>query len=126
MKALREAAYQRAGGRCEVSGIPLDIDTFDLHHRRPKGMGGTLRPDTDTLGNVLALHPDVHNGGPSSVHGRRGWSEERGYLLPQREALAARWPVWLHGQRWVILGAAGGYITLGHASPPGSAEPGGD
>jgi hypothetical protein len=80
--ALREALWTRSGGRCEVSGKPLDIDTFDAHHRRSKGMGGTSRPDTDTLPNLLALDPIVHNGGPGSVHAdRRGVSGPRGWLV---------------------------------------------
>jgi hypothetical protein len=77
---LREQLWARCGGRCEVSGTPLDFETFDAHRRRNKGMGGTSRLDTDLLSNLLALDPTVHNGGPGSVHadradvsGPRGW-----------------------------------------------------
>lgn len=100
---LRAALLQRCGGRDEITGLPLDPESFDAHHRRPKGMGGTSRPDTDTLSNLLALAPDTHNGGPGSVHARRGWSEENGYLLPQSTPLAVSWPVLLFGHRWVYL-----------------------
>lgn len=74
-------------------------------------MGGTSRPDTDTLSNLLALDPDVHNGGPLSVHGRRGWSEERGYLIPKDAPLAVEWPVLLREQRWVFLATSGRYVS---------------
>jgi hypothetical protein len=123
MKVLREAVYRRAGGQCEVSGIPLDLDTFDLHHRRNKGMGGTVRIDTDSFMNVLALDPGVHNGGPSSVHGRRRWSEASGYLVPKDEDYPGLWPVWLRGQRWVLLSPLGGYASWpGHATTPQPAD----
>lgn len=76
-------------------------------------MGGTYRPDTDTLPNLLALHPDVHNGPPTAVHMRRGWSEEHGYLLPQSTPLAASWPLLLFGRRWVyLLSAAPWYADV--------------
>jgi hypothetical protein len=80
--ALRDALWMRSNGLCEVSGRPLDRDTFDAHHRRNKGMGGTYREDTDTLPNLLALDPIVHNGGPGSVHAdRNGVSGPRGWLV---------------------------------------------
>lgn len=106
---IREALWQRSGGRCEVSGIPLDPDTFDAHHRRNKGMGGTDRDDRDALTNLLALDPAVHNGGPSSVHGSRRVSQARGYLLPKHVDYPGMWPVLLHGRRWVLLGGDGRY-----------------
>lgn len=109
---IRDALWERSGGRCEVSGVPLDRHTFDAHHRRNKGMGGTDRPDRDALSNLLALDPVVHNGGPLSVHGRRGWSQPRGYLLSKLDPRpAAAHPVRLHGVRWVWLTDDGGYAN---------------
>lgn len=116
----RVPLWERCGGRCEVSGRPLDFDTFDMHHRRNKGMGGTSREDVDELWNLLALDPEVHNGGPESVHGRRRWSEDRGYLIPKHEEDPGLWPVLLGGllperfQRWVFLAPeqVDGYLPL--------------
>lgn len=111
---LREALWTRCEGLCEVSGIALDPDTFDAHHRRPKGIGGTSRPDTDMLSNLIALDPLVHNGDPQSVHSRRPWSEDRGYLLPQSTPLAIEFPVLLRGARWVYLLNSGEYRDVPH------------
>lgn len=111
-KILREQLWERSEGRCEVSGLPLDPDTFDAHHRRPKGHGGTSRLDTDTLCNLLALDPQVHNGGKASVHGNRPRSEEHGWLLPQSTPIAGEWPVQLSDGRWVYLLADGRYIEV--------------
>jgi hypothetical protein len=76
-------------------------------------MGGTRRPDTDSLANLLALDPDVHNGGPMSVHGRRAWSEEHGFLVPKATDFAISWPVNLRlTGRWVFLLSNGQYRDI--------------
>lgn len=110
----RAPLWERCNGLCEVSGQPLDYETFDMHHRRNKGMGGTSRPDVHDLTNLLALDPQVHNGGHQSVHGRRAWSQERGYLVPKstRSHELTMWPVWLQGRRWVLLSSIRGYLPL--------------
>lgn len=111
MTKIRPLLWERCGGRCEVSGLALDYDTFDAHHRRPKGMGGSALADRDSVQNLLALDPAVHNPGPRSVHGNPTWSRPRGYLLRKhRDPLGA--PVLLRGQRWVLLGRDGRYYGL--------------
>lgn len=116
---IREQLWERSGGRCEVSGQPLRLADFDAHHRRNKGMGGTSRPDVHDVDNLLALSPVIHNGGPQSVHGRRRWSEARGYLIPKHRSDPGMQPVWLFGQRWVLLGKDGQY----HAPPLALPDP---
>lgn len=124
MRALRHTAYERAGGRCEVSGLLLDGPDggWDLHHRRNKGMGGTTRANTDTLPNLLAVAPEVHNsagvnsgrGWPHdlSIHGSRTWSAARGYLVPKHVDDPGGWPVLLWGARWAWLTTGGAYRTV--------------
>lgn len=105
---IREQLWERSGGRCEATGTPLDPETFDAHHRRNRGMGGTSRPDVDDLDNLLALDPIVHNGGPESVHARRPWSTARGYLVPKHTDHPGYLPVWQpHHYRWINLGKDG-------------------
>lgn len=106
---IREQLWDRCGGVCEVSGLTLDPDTFDAHHRRPKGMGGTSRPDRDWLTNLLALDPLVHNGGPQSVHGNPDWSRPLGYLVYKDEPWAGNVPVRIKDGPWVLLGRDGRY-----------------
>ena len=111
---LRELLWARSGGYCEISGRPLDQDTFDAHHRRLKGMGGTYRPLTDSLCNLLALDPEVHNGAPWSVHQAPTWSRPRGYLLSAHvddERMSA-WPVLYRGQDWTLLAENGQLLRL--------------
>lgn len=109
---IREKLLIRCEGLCEVSGLPLDPDTFDAHHRRNKGMGGTSRADRDALSNLIALDPVVHNGCPQSVHARREWSDERGYLVPKHEERAKDFPILLRGVRWVYLTDDGRYLPV--------------
>jgi hypothetical protein len=102
---LREVLWTRSGGFCEISGWSLDFETFDAHHRRPKGIGGTYRELTDSPANLLALLPLVHNIHPKSVHGAPAWSRPRGYLLPGNwsdETMLAS-PVLYRGHTWMIL-----------------------
>jgi hypothetical protein len=108
---LRGRLWERSGGLCEVSGRPLDPETFDAHHRRQKGMGGTSRPDRDWLTNLLATDPQVHNGGPQSVHGNPRWSRSNGYLVRKNVQWAGGVPVLIRG-RWVLLGDQGGMIDI--------------
>lgn len=75
-------------------------------------MGGTDRGDTDLITNLLALDPTVHNGGTDSVHGRREWSTERGYLVPKHDDDPGSVPVLIEGRRWVVLTKSGGYFAL--------------
>ena len=114
-RATRDAVWDRAGGRCEITGAPLGprgSDQWECHHRRNKGMGGTDRSNVDSLSNLIALTPAIHNGGPQSVHGRRGWSEDHGYLIPKRIDEPGMWPMKLLGRRWVLLGDDGRYYPL--------------
>lgn len=126
MRGLRRAAYEREGGRCFVTGLPLgDVDggTWDLHHRRPGGKGGTKRSDQDSLPNVVALLSVVHNFGSQhvAVHGQRGrsvhgapaWSMPHGYLLSPASSVPPRSrPALHHEHGWVFLLERGGYELL--------------
>lgn len=114
-REVRDTLWERGGGRCEASGLPLDPDTFDVHHRRPRGAGGTSDPDVHALWNLLALDPIVHNGQAHSVHQDPAWSRPRGYLLSKIGASPRIQPVLIRGMRWVLLGADGRYYPL----PPG-------
>lgn len=81
-------------------------------------MGGTYRPLTDSLCNLLALDPEVHNGAPWSVHQNSAWSRPRGYLLSSHvddDAMAAT-AVLYRGRDWVILDEEGDFGVLDQRS----------
>ena len=72
--AVREVVLERCDGLCERCGMAL---ATDLHHRRPRGMGGDSRPDTGHAVNALALCRPCH----SWVEGNRVEALSAGYLV---------------------------------------------
>ena len=44
-KAVRDAVWARAEGRCEACGGFGDFRGLVPHHKKPKGMGGTRKVD---------------------------------------------------------------------------------
>jgi hypothetical protein len=121
---MRDRLWTRCGGHDEITGQPLDYDTFDLHHRRPKGMGGTTRPDRDWPSNLLALAPEVHNftAGRSAaltVHGNPEWSRPLGYLVAKDTPWASAIPVLIRARYWMFLGDDARY----YPAPPGLTMP---
>ncbi len=122
MSAISEARpllWERCKGRCEITGVPLQYDTFDAHHRRPKGMGGTTRGNRDNIECLLALDPIIHNGAPHSVHQDPQWSRPLGYLVSTYVDDPGQVPVALLERYWVLLGTDGLYHPLpGGIVPP--------
>jgi hypothetical protein len=112
MSKARAVIWERCGGLCEITGVALDYETFDAHHRRNKGMGGTSRLDRDSVENLLALDPIIHNGAAHSVHQDSPWSRPRGYLLSTSVTHPGMHPVFLRERYWVLLGADGQYHPL--------------
>lgn len=86
-----EAVWDRAGGRCEISGVQLSgergID-WQVHHRRPRRMGGSRLDDTNSVENLMLLSPEAHE----HVERNRSEAYERGWLVRQ-DAVPAAVPV---------------------------------
>jgi hypothetical protein len=75
--AVTDAALERSGGACERCGRWVGDGGWAPHHRRPKGAGGTVLPDTHTLPNCLvACHP-CH----AWIHAHPAASEDAGWLV---------------------------------------------
>lgn len=98
---VREMVLRRADGRCERCGMHCDV--LQLHHRRPRGMGGSTDPATNTASNAVGLCPGCH----AICESKRLDAEYMGFLVGQGHDPAAV-PVFRWGQ-WVVLDAAGGY-----------------
>lgn len=79
---------------------------WHLHHRRPRRIGGSRLPDTNSPANLLALCPDCH----STVESYRVDSYAHGWLLHAGDIPAAE-PVLLYrGSRWTYLSDNGLYV----------------
>lgn len=77
--ATREAVRKRTGDRCDLCGLPVKVAHF--HHRRPRGMGGTIRNGSGDPSNCLLLHPRCHG----EVESSRERSLKNGWLVSQHQ-----------------------------------------
>lgn len=109
--AVRSAVLSRSGGRCEWCGAELCGEqgwAWSLSHRRPKGMGGSRRLDTDGAANLLVLCGSGTTGCHGWVESQRTQALVAGLLLHSTEDPAAE-PLLLRQDRWVYLTPEGGY-----------------
>lgn len=86
--AVAELVLARSEGACEIMARCCTHTATDLHHRRPRGMGGSGRDDTNTAANALAACRACH----MWVESNREWAIENGFLLGQRSSTDV--PVW--------------------------------
>lgn len=75
-QAVRDIVLERDNGRCAWCGLPLD-DSAQLHHRRPRGRGGSRLPWVNLPGNGVFLHARCH----TVVESQRAGSIEDGFLV---------------------------------------------
>lgn len=65
----RQVVLERDLFRCVACGTYVGpFGDYSLHHRRPRGMGGSRRPETNLPGNLLVLCG-------SGTTGCHGWTE---------------------------------------------------
>jgi 5-methylcytosine-specific restriction protein A len=111
--AVRQSVHERDGDRCVHCGT---FDSLQVHHRRARAMGGTVRSDTNSPANLVLLCLSCH----ARVESQRDWARDRGLLLRQSQTPAEVPLVW-HGCR-VLLGDGGWVFPLPGACPvPGDA-----
>lgn len=75
----RDLIHHRAKGRCEKCGIPLPGGLAQIHHRRPRGMGGTKRKESGTAANGIYVHLKCH----MDIESNRQQALDNGWLVPQ-------------------------------------------
>jgi 5-methylcytosine-specific restriction protein A len=86
---------ERAGKRCELCGTVQY--NLQFHHRRPRAMGGSRRPDTNQPANCVLVCPSCH----LLIESSRRQALTRGWLVRQTKN-PAEVPLFRHG-RWVLL-----------------------
>lgn len=102
-RAVRDTVKARAAMCCERCGVSVAAYGHQVHHRQPRQMGGTSRPETNLPSNLLLLcAPRCHD----EVESSRQISYERGWLVRPRHDPATS-PVWLAGHGWSLLRADG-------------------
>jgi hypothetical protein len=104
--AVRAAVSVRSGGWCERCGAAHAVE---IHHRRPRGMGGSKAPDTNRVTNALALCGSCHRW----IEREHNRTESRvmGWLVLQGHDPAMT-PLLYRG-KWVFLTDDGGVEPAG-------------
>lgn len=91
--ATRRKVHERAGWCCEVCGKQLHDGTawtkpHAIHHRRPRGAGGSSAADMNSPANLL-LVCGTGNENPDTCHGliesQRAMAYGNGWLLHQHD-----------------------------------------
>lgn len=101
MRVLWRDAYE-----CVRCGETLhERRAHHIHHRRPRGMGGTCRDDANAMTNLLSLCVDCH----THIESRRAEGYESGWLVSQCSDPAQVACLVGRGSRWVYLTADGAY-----------------
>lgn len=76
-KANRQIVQGRAFGRCERC-LAVEL-CGDLHHRRPKGLGGSKAVDRHDVANLVHLCRSCHRW----AHGNPTAAAAAGFLVPR-------------------------------------------
>lgn len=79
-QATVDAVQARSGGACERCGTTTAM-RWSLHHRRPRGMGGTKRSDVHLPSNLILLCGSGTEGCHGWVESNRATSYELGLLV---------------------------------------------
>ena len=105
-----ELVTGRSGGNCECMSSGCTLIAEHLHHRRPKGIGGTRRPESQWASNALHVCLKCH----LRIHAMPNWSRDNGFLVRQSDDPSSV-PVWWrcakHGQKVFVLLDEGGQIV---------------
>lgn len=105
-KATRQTVWSRARGRCERCGNAPDWHS-SVHHRQPRGMGGSRQSHLNKPSNLLFLCGSGTTGCHGWVESNRLQAVNDGFIVP-RYGVPATTPVRYLGRDWVILDDEGG------------------
>lgn len=115
---VRGQVIARADSRCEWCDA---YSTFGMsvHHRQPRGMGGSRKVHVNAAANLLLLCGSGTTGCHGWVESNRRVSVTWGLLVP-RPAFPATTPVFYRKNGWVLLDDDGGVHPW---TPEDGAEP---
>lgn len=97
VRSVRDLIAERSGGICEMACF---LAAVHVHHRRPRRIGGSSAPDTNSASNLLKLCMFHHE----AIEANRSWAYEWGLILsanadpariPVRGTRYDAGPVWL-------------------------------
>lgn len=108
LAASQAVVRRRDRGRCWVCQQPAE----QIHHRRPRGRGGSSDAAVNQPGNLLSLCARCH----CEIESQRAAAVELGYLVQSRR-VPSMTPIWRSGVRpgdgwWVLLDDDGCVIRV--------------
>jgi len=113
-KEVRAQVLSRAAYKCERCGIPLSQGFYySLHHRTPRGMGGTKAERLNLPSNLVAICGSGTTGCHGFIESNRVMADDEGWLVSRYEE-SAEIPLFIYGVGWRYLTDEGTYST----SPP--------
>ena len=107
---VRDLVLRRANTKCERCGRSLEGTMYSIHHRLPRGMGGSRVPWLHLPGNLVALCGSGTSGCHGWVESHRLQAFNQGLLVYQNQ-VSAEVAVWVRG-RYVYLADDGGYLQF--------------
>jgi hypothetical protein len=119
----RRMVLDRSGGWCEVCGDPLHngdrwIAAHSIHHRQPRGMGGTSDPAANAVMNLMLVCGTGTTGCHGRIESHRTVSIDNGWLVP-RPTDPATAPVVISLPAGIRLTGVPAYFTA-HLTPDGA------
>lgn len=96
--ATRELIHARSAGLCEIRWCCDGVMMDQIHHRRPRGMGGSRRESTNLASNGIAACVDCH----AFAESNRALALECGWLIPQAEDCPETVPVLINRRRALL------------------------
>lgn len=108
----RRIVLERDQWSCVSCGRYLNLYDYSLHHRIPRGMGGTKAAWIDQPANLISLCGSGTTGCHGWVeHGDRGQAVEWGYIIRRgvaAQALPEAVKVLTYPRGWLLYDNAGG------------------
>ena len=102
-RETRALVLKRDGGRCVMCGGSRDLQ---CHHRVPRGMGSSKRPDINQPQNLLTLCAEDHR----CVESSRALAYENGWLVRRHDDPASKAVLTTRG--WLKLAADGSFVVV--------------
>lgn len=82
----RNGVVMRSGYRCEICGDTLmGIDGMSIHHRKPRGMGGTIDIKINSPSNLMAICGSGTTGCHGWLESNREVAYQKGWLVHRND-----------------------------------------
>lgn len=109
---VRVKVLDRDGWACWWCRTSIEGRPYSIHHRRPRGMGGSKRPDTDRPQNLLVLCGSGVTGCHGWIESNRAWAVEHGLIVRQGDDPMVRAVADSAGEWWWLDALGGRHPAL--------------